>query len=67
MTFLNMLKQADNATLSASISAANKKKIRAEYKIANGTATMQDRVTAATARMVIRDCERLLEEREQRG
>ena len=63
MTFLDILEQADNATLARSISAANTKKIRAEYKIANGTATMDDRVTAKTAAMVIRDCERLLEER----
>lgn len=63
MTFLDILEQADNATLSRSISAATTKLIRAEYKIKNGTATMDDRVTAKTAAMVIRDCERLLIER----
>ena len=63
MTFLEILEQADNATLSRTLSAANTKKIRAEYKIAKGTATMDDRVTRKTAAMVIRDCERLLWER----
>lgn len=63
MTFLDILEQADAATLARTISAANTKKIRAEYKIKKGTATMDDRVTAKTAAMVIRDAERLLVER----
>lgn len=64
MTFLDILEQADNDTLRRSISAANTKAVKAEYKIKNGTATMDDRVTYKTALMVIRDCERLLIERD---
>tara|TARA_R100001510_G_C7654174_1_gene212790 strand:- start:218 stop:421 length:204 start_codon:yes stop_codon:yes gene_type:complete len=63
MYFVDIIKQADDATLVATLENANDIVVRTAYKIALDEATKQERIDHATAVMVRRTCEAELSKR----
>lgn len=57
MYFVDIIKQADTATIIKTLENATDIMNRTDYKIAVGNATKQDRIDNATAVMVRRTCD----------
>ena len=65
MYFVDIIKQADTATVIATLENATSVMHRTDYKIAVGDATKQDEVDNATAVMVRRACDAELTKRKR--
>lgn len=65
MYFVDIIKQADTATIIATLENATTIMHRTDYKIAVGDATKKDQVDNATAVMVRRTCEAELTNRKR--
>ena len=65
MYFVDIIKQADTATIIATLENATTIVVRTAYKIALDEATKQERIDHATAVMVRRTCEAELTKRKR--